>query len=115
MKEKISQGEIIRLAQNDSGEMLRTALLFRYCKTDLTQPKQSSNGHGLALAGGFVLGSEAPRADVDFSFPSFHHNRSSVDIRQPAPQRMSFGVAYVMPGLGFLTTNFALHKNFSIC
>jgi hypothetical protein len=33
------------------------------------------------LAGGFVLGAEASGADVDFSWPSFYHNRSSVDIR----------------------------------
>jgi len=33
------------------------------------------------LAGGFVLGAEASGADVDFSFLTFYHNRSSVNIR----------------------------------
>jgi len=36
---------------------------------------------GVDLAGGFILGAEASSADVDFSFPSFYHNRSSVNIR----------------------------------
>jgi len=61
------------------------------------------------------LGAEASGADVDFSFPSFYHNRSSVDIRQPASQGMPLGVAYIMPGLSFFTANLALHRNFSIC
>ncbi len=39
-------------------------------------------GHGIAtLAGWFRLGAEASGADVDFSFPSFYHNRISVNIR----------------------------------
>ena len=36
---------------------------------------------GLELAGWFILGAEASGANVDFSFPSFYHNRSSVNIR----------------------------------
>src|SRR3972149_4466682 len=70
---------------------------------------------GLGLAGGFVLGAEASGANVDFSFPSFYHNRSSLDVRQPASQGMLFGVAYTMPKCSFFTANFALHRNFSIC
>ena len=33
------------------------------------------------LARCLILGAEASGADVDFSWPSFYHNRSSVDIR----------------------------------
>jgi len=33
------------------------------------------------LAGGFILGTEASGADVDFSFLTFYHNRGSVNIR----------------------------------
>ena len=44
-----------------------------------------SGGLGLAggvdSAGGFILGAEASSADVDFSFLTFYHNRSSVNIR----------------------------------
>jgi len=36
---------------------------------------------GLCLAGSFILGAEASGADIDFSFSSFYHNRSSVNIR----------------------------------
>jgi hypothetical protein len=72
-------------------------------------------GLGLELAGGFRPGAETPGADVDFSFPSFYHNRSSLDIRQLASQGMLFGVAYAMPKLGSFTANFALHRSFSFC
>ena len=36
---------------------------------------------GLGRAGCFILGAEASGADVDFSFLSFYHNRSPVNIR----------------------------------
>ncbi len=72
-------------------------------------------GHGLELAGYFILGAEASGADVDFSFPSFYHNRSTLDIREPAPEGMLFGMAYTIPETSFLTANFALHRNFPIC
>jgi hypothetical protein len=65
------------------------------------------------LGGGFVLGAEASSADVDFSWSSFYHNRSAVNIRKPASGGMPFGVAYTMPKLSFFTANFALHRNFS--
>jgi hypothetical protein len=70
---------------------------------------------GLELAGGFVPGAETPRADVDFSFPSLYHNRSALDIRQPAPGGMLFGMAYTAPKISFFTANFALHRNFPVC
>jgi hypothetical protein len=38
-------------------------------------------GLRLYLAGSFILGAEASGADVDFSFLSFYHNRSSLNIR----------------------------------
>ena len=66
------------------------------------------------LAGGFVLGAEASGADVDFSFPSLYHNRSSVDIRQPASGGMLFRMAYTTPEGRSFTANFALHRNFSL-
>jgi len=69
---------------------------------------------GVDLAGGFVLGAEASGADVDFSLLSFYHNRTSVNIGQPAPQGMLLGVAYVMPELSLFTANLTLHSNFSI-
>jgi hypothetical protein len=67
------------------------------------------------LAGGFILGAEASGADVDFSFPSLYHNRSSLDIRQPLSRGMLFGMAYTVPKGSFFTANFALHRNFSFC
>jgi hypothetical protein len=67
------------------------------------------------LAGYFILGAEASGADIDFSFPSLYHNRSTLDIRQPAPEGMLFGVAYAMPELGSFTANFALHRTFLFC
>jgi len=60
-----------------------------------------------------MLGAEASSADVDFSFPSFYHDCSSMDIRQPASQSMLFGMAYIMPKLRFLATNLTLHRKFS--
>ena len=66
------------------------------------------------LAGGFVLGAEASRADVDFSAPSFYHNRSSVNIRQPASGGMLFGMAYTTPKSSSFTANITLHRNFSL-
>jgi hypothetical protein len=66
------------------------------------------------LAGSFVLGAEASGADVDFSGPSFYHNRSSVDIRQPAAVGMLFRMAYTMPEGRSFTANFALHRNFPV-
>jgi hypothetical protein len=60
------------------------------------------------------LGAEASGADVDFSFLSFYHNRSAVNIGQPASLGMLFGVAYVMAELGLFTANIALHRNFSV-
>jgi hypothetical protein len=74
--------------------------------------KQSGGEDGVELAGGFVLGAEAPRADVDFSFPSLYHNRSPLDIRQPASGGMLFGMAYTTPKVSFFTTNLALHRSF---
>ena len=65
------------------------------------------------LASGFVLGAKAPGADVDFSFPSFYHNRSSLDIRQPLSWGMLLGMAYTAPKLNLFTANIALHRNFS--
>lgn len=70
-------------------------------------------GCGLELAGGFVLGAEASGADVDFSGPSFYHNRSSLDIRQPASGGMLFRMAYTIPESRSFTANIALHRNFS--
>ena len=70
---------------------------------------------GLGLAGGFIMGAQASGADVDFFGSSFYHNRSSVNIRQPASHGMLFGVAYTMPELSLFTANFALHRNYSIC
>jgi hypothetical protein len=67
---------------------------------------------GLNLAGGFVLGAETSGADVDFSWPSLYHNRSSVDIRQPASGGMLFGMAYATPKGSSFTANIALHRNF---
>jgi hypothetical protein len=69
-------------------------------------------GHG--LAGYFILGAEAPGADIDFSLPSLYHNRSTLDIGQPAPEGMLFGVAYIMSELRFFTANFTLHGNFPV-
>jgi hypothetical protein len=52
------------------------------CGVSLRGAERRSNlGVGFELAGSFILGAEASGADVDFSFPSFYHNRSSVDIR----------------------------------
>ena len=67
----------------------------------------------VALAGRFVLGAEAPGADVDFSLPSFYHNRSSLDIRQPLSRGMLFGMAYTAPKSNLFAENLALHKSFS--
>jgi hypothetical protein len=74
--------------------------------------KQSRGEGGLELASGFVLGAEAPRADVDFSLPSLYHNRSPLDIRQPASEGMLFGMAYTTPKVSSFTTNLALHRSF---
>jgi len=70
---------------------------------------------GVELAGGFILGAEASGADVDFSFPSFYHDCSPVNIRQPASQGTPLGVAYIMSSLSCFTANLTLHRNFSIC
>jgi hypothetical protein len=75
--------------------------------------KQSRGEDGLELAGGFVLGAQAPGADVDFSFPSLYHNRSSLDIRQPLSPGMLFGMAYTAPKCNLFAANFALHRGFS--
>ena len=76
--------------------------------------KQSRGGaQGCELAGGFILGAQAPRADVDFSFPSLYHNRSSLDIRQPPSPGMLFGMAYTAPERDLFTANFTLHRDFS--
>jgi hypothetical protein len=77
--------------------------------------KQSRGENGLELAGGFILGTEAPRADVDFSFPSLYHNRSSLDIRQPLSPGMLLGMAYTASELDLFTADFALHRDFSFC
>jgi hypothetical protein len=74
---------------------------------------QSRRGDGLELAGGFVLRAEASGADVDFSFPSLYHNRSSLDIRQPSSRGMLFGVAYTAPESNLFPTNLALHRDVS--
>jgi hypothetical protein len=63
------------------------------------------------LASGFVLGAEAPRADVDFSFTSLYHNRSPLDIGQPASGGMLFGMAYTTAKVSFFTTDLALHRS----
>jgi hypothetical protein len=75
--------------------------------------KQSGGEDGLGLAGGFVLGAETPRAEVDFSLPSLYHNRSPLDIRQPPSWGMLFGMAYTTPELHLFAANFTLHGNFS--
>jgi hypothetical protein len=64
--------------------------------------------------GGFVLGAEASGADIDFSWSSFYHNRSAVNIRKPASGGVAFGVADTMPKLSLFTANFTLHGNLSI-
>ncbi len=76
-----------------------------------SEPWNSTAGPG--LAGGFVLGAETPRADVDFSLPSLYHNRSSLDIRQPLSQGMLFGMADTAPELDLFTANLTLHRDFS--
>jgi hypothetical protein len=75
--------------------------------------KQSRGGDGLELAGGFVLGAEASGADVDFSFPSLYHNRSSLDIRHPSSRGMLFGMAYTAPESNLFSANLTLHRDFS--
>jgi hypothetical protein len=75
--------------------------------------KQSRSEDELGLAGGFVLGAEASGADVDFSFPSLYHNRSSLDIRQPLSRGMLFGMAYTASKCNFFAANLALHRDFS--
>ena len=60
------------------------------------------------------MGAEASSADVDFSFSSFYHNRSPVDIRKPASGGVLFGVADTMPKLSLFTANIAFHGNLSI-
>ena len=77
--------------------------------------KQSGDEDGLDLPGGFVLGAEAPRADVDFSLPSLYHNRSSLDIRQPLPQGVLFGMAYTTSEGSPFPANFTLHRSISFC
>jgi len=67
---------------------------------------------GGELARYFILGAQASGADVDFSFLSFYHNRSPVNIRQPASQRTPLGVAYIVPRLRRLTTDLTLHKTY---
>ena len=68
---------------------------------------------GLWLAGDFILGAEASGADVDFSLPSLYHNRSSLDVRQPLSRGMLLGVAYTAAESDLLSTNLALHGDFS--
>ena len=64
-------------AQNDAPFLsLRGARFLAYARNRLRNLVV-----GLELAGGFILGAEASSANVDFSFPSFYHNRSSVNIR----------------------------------
>ena len=67
----------------------------------------------LKLPGGFILGAETPRADVDFSFPSLYHNRSPLDIGQPLSRGMLFGMADTTPKLDLFTANLTLHRDFS--
>jgi hypothetical protein len=90
-------------------------MIFLFCHCEADKVCRSNLVVGLGLAGGFVLGAEASGADVDFSWLSLYHNRSSLDIRQPASVGMLFGVAYTMPELSLFTANFALHRNYSIC
>jgi hypothetical protein len=52
--------------------------LPRFARNDI---REGTRILQLELAGGFILGAEASGADVDFSFLSFYHNRSSVNIR----------------------------------
>ena len=68
---------------------------------------------GLELAGGLVLSAETSGADVDFSFPSLYHNRSSLDIREPSSRGMLFGMAYTAPESNLFSANLALHRDFS--
>jgi hypothetical protein len=68
---------------------------------------------GAELASCFVLGAEASGADVDFSFPSLYHNRSSLDIRQPLPRGMLLGMAYTAPESNLFSANLALHRDVS--
>ena len=70
---------------------------------------------GLCLADSFILGAEASGADVDFSFSSFYHNRSALNIGQPASQGTLFGVAYIMTELSLFTADFTLHIYFPVC
>ena len=67
-----------------------------------------------SLACHFVLGAQAPGANVDFSLPSLYHNRSSLDIGEPASEGMLLGMAYVVPKLSPFTANLTLHGNFPI-
>ena len=102
-------------ARNDNGGRAQNDVWGVVARLTLVSRSNLLVGYGIAtLAGGFILGAEASGADVDFSFPSFYHNRSSLNIRQPASQGMPFGVAYIMPGLRFFTANLTLHRNFSI-
>ena len=90
--------------------------------------KQSRRGKGLTrldksglammnglgqLASCFVLGAQASGTDVYFRLSSFYHNRGSLNIGQPAPRGMSFGVAHTIPELSRFTANLALHRNLS--
>jgi len=75
--------------------------------------KQSGGEDGVELAGGLVLGAEAPRANVDFSFPSLYHNRSPLDIRQPLSWGMLLGMAHTAPEPDLFTANFTFHRDFS--
>jgi hypothetical protein len=64
-----------------------------------------------SLARHFVLGAEASGANVDFSLPSLYHNRSSLDIGEPASEGMLLGMAYVVPKLSLFAANLTLHKS----
>jgi len=65
------------------------------------------------LAGCLIQCAQASGTDVCFCLSSFYHNRGSLDIGQPAPQGMPFGMAHTIPELSRFTANLALHRNFS--
>ena len=99
-------------AGNDTRSVFTRSKILRLRSEQATRSRGGAGG--CELAGGFVLGAEAPRADVDFSLLSLYHNRSSLDIRQPLSRGMLFGMAYTAPKVSFFSANFALHRDFPI-
>lgn len=62
------------------------------------------------LASCFILGAETSGADVDFLLSTVYHDCGSMNIGQPAPLGMFFGVAYAITKLNSLATDITLHK-----